>query len=284
MNARAQAVRTGLGRGWTEFRQGAVKVDEQLANVVTAAVILIVLHFVRDTTVPGTTLPLTTWALPAVVGMLLAYQGVTYSAISLGIEREDGTLLRARAAPHGVIGYLTGQVVRCSLTAILAVLFVLVPGLLLFDGLTANGTGGWLTLAWVAALGLLATLPLGLALGGLARSPRAVGGSLFLVNGGLIAISGIFYPISAMPGWLQPVAQVFPFYWTGLGVRSAFLPDAAAAAEIGGSWRHLETVGVLGAWAVVGLVAAPVVLRRMARRQSGASVTAARERFMQRIG
>ena len=44
---------------------------------------------------------------------------------------------------------------------------------------------------------------------------------------GLIAISGIFYPITALPGWLQWIAQVFPVYWLGLGMRSALLPDAA---------------------------------------------------------
>lgn len=67
-------------------------------------------------------------------------------------------------------------------------------------------------------------------------------------------------------------------------MRSALLPDAAAAVELTGSWRHLETVAVLGAWAVVGLVFAPVVLRRMARRESGATVEAGRHEAAQRIG
>jgi ABC-2 type transport system permease protein len=36
-------------------------------------------------------------------------------------------------------------------------------------------------------------------------------------------------------------------------------------------------VAVLTAWAVVGAVVAPALLRRMARRQSGSTVAAARE-------
>jgi ABC-2 type transport system permease protein len=40
-------------------------------------------------------------------------------------------------------------------------------------------------------------------------------------------------------------------------------------------------VAVLGAWAVAGALIAPVVLRRMARRQSGSQVEAAREQAMQ---
>ncbi len=110
-------------------------------------------------------------------------------------------------------------------------------------------------------------MPIFIPVGGLVSNPRVVGQGLFLVSGALIAISGIFYPISALPGWLHPIAQVFPFYWRGLGMRSASLPDAAAAVELSGSWQHLETVGVLGAWAVAGLILAPVVLRRMTRRE-----------------
>ena len=87
---------------------------------------------------------------------------------------------------------------------------------------------------------------------------------------GLVAISGIFYPIQQLRGWLQGVAQVFPIYWLGSGMRSALLPDRPRRVEIGGIVaaprdRRL----VLGAWAVVGLVVAPMVLRRMARRRVG---------------
>ncbi|GAB2495400.1 ABC transporter permease [Streptosporangium sandarakinum] len=100
----------------------------------------------------------------------------------------------------------------------------------------------------------------------------------------MVGISGIFYPITSLPEWLQWIAQVFPIYWMGLGMRSALLPDSAVAVEIGESWRHLETAGVLGAWAVLGLLVAPVVLRRMARGESGSTVAARREHALRRIG
>jgi ABC-2 type transport system permease protein len=38
---------------------------------------------------------------------------------------------------------------------------------------------------------------------------------------------------------------------------------------------NLETVLVLGAWAVAGFLVTPALLRRMARRQSGSQVEAA---------
>ena len=97
------------------------------------------------------------------------------------------------------------------------------------------------------ALGLLATLPLGAVMGSLAKNPNALFGFVMLPVFVLAAISGIFYPIFALPGWVQGIAQLFPVYWLGLGMRAAFLPDAAAAVEIAGSWRTLETVVVCSA-------------------------------------
>jgi len=166
---------------------------------------------------------------------------------------------------------------------VVGVVLLLVPGAFMLDGLALDSVGAWLTLTWVVLLGAAAMLPMGAVLGSLISNPRSQG-LVMLPLSGLVAISGIFYPITAMAGWLQVVAQVFPVYWLGIGVRSALLPDEAAALELTGTWRHLETLGVLGLWTVAGVLLAPVVLRRMARRESGSSVAARREKAMQRIG
>jgi ABC-2 type transport system permease protein len=283
MNRRGHAVRIGLARGWTEFRQGLTNPPDLVVDLVVPAVILVTLSFLRDTDVPGSPLPVATLAVPGVVGMLVAYGALISPSSILAMEREDGTLLRARALPHGLRAYLTGQVVRSSLHTLFGAALVLVPAMLVFDGVGPRGVAGWLTLLGVTALGLLAVLPLGLAIGALADNPRSVGGLGTLVTGGLVAVSGVFYPITALAGWLQAVGQVFPIYWIGLGMRAAFLPDPAATVEIGGSWRSLEMVGVLGAWAVLGLLVAPVALRRMARRESGAGLEARRQAALQRM-
>ncbi|MGH3916243.1 MAG: ABC transporter permease [Pseudonocardiaceae bacterium] len=284
MNPILFAIRIGLRRGWTEFRHTLARPDEYAWDVLVAGVILTVLYFQRDNAVAGTSLPLAALALPGIIGMLVAFNTLLTTAVTVGVEREDGTLLRAKAAPFGVVGYLTGQIVRIPLTTLRSVLILLIPGLFIVDGLASTGIGGWLTLLWVLALGLLATMPLGMVFGAIAKNPRTPAQTVGLSSSALIAISGIFYPISALPDWLHPIAQVFPFYWLGLGMRSALLPDDAAAVELFGSWQHLETIGVLGAWALVGLIIAPVVLRRMARRESGATVEAGRQKAAQRIG
>jgi ABC-2 type transport system permease protein len=180
-----------------------------------------------------------------------------------------------------MLGYLIGKVVNISGQIAFAVAITLVVGAFLFTGLAIGSPGSWLTLAWVLVLGLLATLPLGAVLGSLFPSERS-DALMVLLLAGLTAISGIFYPITHLPVFLQWTGQVFPMYWLGLGMRSALLPNAMAAVEISHSWRQLATFGVLSAWAVAGLVLAPAVLRRMARRESGSSVAARREKAMRR--
>ncbi|MDN3351121.1 ABC transporter permease [Actinomadura sp. DC4] len=278
------AARLGVSRGRREFLQTLRSASDLLWYVFVAAVFTVVLVFQRHSTVKGTDVSLAFSVLPGILGAMTALGGLQGAAGSLAAEREDGTLLRAKAVPNGIAGYLVGRIVSISLGALLGLLFILVPALFLLPDLASTPATGWLTFGWVSALGLLATLPYGAIIGSLAKSPQSVLGLVMAPVMTVTAISGIFYPIFALPGWLQTVAQVFPIYWLGLGLRSAFLPGSAAAVEIGGSWRHLETLGVLAAWAVVGLLVAPAVLRRMARRESGSAMDARRRRAQQRLG
>jgi ABC-2 type transport system permease protein len=282
MNPMVHAVRAGLVRGGIEFRQTLTNAQDLWNYLFPAAILLTVMFFMRGATVPGTDFSLGSRTLPSALGMGIAFGGLVSTAAILVIEREDGTLLRAKAIPNGMLGYLVGKITLVSAMALISLAIQLVPGLFFLDGLTVDGPGAWLTLAWVVVLGLVATLPIGAILGSLLANPRNMG-LIMLPIMGLIATSGIFYPITNFPTWVQGLAQVFPIYWLGLGMRSAMLPGDMAAVEIGQSWRHLETLGVLGAWAVLGLIVAPIVLRRMARRESGSGVAARREKAMQRV-
>jgi ABC-2 type transport system permease protein len=273
---RAHAVRLGLRRGWTEFVLGLRSSQDQWFYLFTAGLAVGYLYLRRDTVVDDSGLLLPSVALPSILAGLIVFGLVIGPAYSLAMEKEDGTLLRAKAVPNGLIGYFAGQLVLHSASLLPQAVAVLVPSFLLFDGLMAHPSG-WFTIAWVVVLGLLATLPIGMAVGALVPSVQKVGMWGMLPVMVLAGISGIFYPIQALWGWVQVVAQLFPMYWMGLGMRSAFLPDSYVGAEIGASWRTWETVAVLGAWAVVGALVAPALLRRMARRQSGSQVAAARE-------
>ncbi|MGV9412180.1 ABC transporter permease [Nocardia sp. NPDC003693] len=281
MNPTVIAARAGLLRGWIETRQTFTNGQDLFGQFIWPVLTLGALFFMRDGAFEASGLTLGALALPSVVGMMIAFNGMFAMAGYLAMDREDGTLLRAKATPNGMVGYLVGKIAVSSASVLIQVAVILGVGSIIVGGVHLDGAGSLFTLLWVLALGLLAVLPMGAALGSLFDSPRSIGFMAFPIMG-LVAISGIFYPITAMPGWLQGVAQLFPIYWLGLGMRSALLPDSAAAVELGGSWRTLETAAVLGLWAVAGLVLAPILLRRMARRESGSSVAARREKAIQR--
>lgn len=281
MNPKTHAIRVGLGRGWTEFKQSLRSPQDQVFYLVTAAGILTYLWFRRNAEIEGTGLMLPSVSMPSILGGLIAFGVVIGPAYALAMEREDGTLLRAKAVPNGMLGYVTGQLTFQSASLVPSLASILIPAFFLFDNLMHKGISGWLTMLWVTALGLVATMPIGIIIGSLVPGTQKVGTWGMLPIMLLAGISGIFAAMDSLWGWVQVVAQIFPMYWLALGMRSAFLPDAAAAVEITGTWRTLETVGVLSAWAVFGLVVAPIVLRKMAKRQSGSAVEAAREKAAQ---
>lgn len=276
-------LRVGLRRGLIEFRNVLRAPADAGWYIVGSVVVVVAVWFTRNEVFEGSELPLPLFFLPGVLAMQLVFTASFGTATVLATEREDGTLLRSKSLPNGMAGYVLGLTVRGMLETVLSLLIVLVPATVLVPALWSKGPVAVLGLLGFLLLGLLATLPIGLVVGSVFRSPRAVGGWGMLVIVGLTVISGIFAPVTAMPGWLQIVAQLFPMYWLGLGMRSALLPDQMAVLEVGESWRVLETFGVLGLWAVVGLVLAPTLLRRMARRESGSAIEQRRQAALQRV-
>jgi len=273
-------MKTGWQRGLIELRQSFTNGPELFSHFLWPVLMLAALFFLRHRDFGSTGFLLGALALPSILGMNAA-MGMVSMSQQLTADREDGTLLRAKAIPNGMVCYLVGKVVSVAGGLIVDLAILLIPGLLLIDGL-ALGSAHWFTLGWVLVLGLVATLPIGAILGSVFTTARSQG-LIQLPMLALIAVSGIFYPLAALPGWLAGIGQLTPVYWMGLGMRSALLPDEAVVVEVGESWRHLETAAVLGLWAVAGLLLAPIVLRRMARRESGSKVAERRERALQRV-
>jgi ABC-2 type transport system permease protein len=278
LDTRWVAVRAGLSRGWIETRQNLTETIYIVGHALPPIVFAAVLLATRGKTVPGTDFSLSAMMLPSLLGTSIALGGLSAPTSGITADREDGTLLRAKATPHGMLGYLIGKIVMFALTTLLGVMAIVIPGILIVDDLVLDARA-WLLFALIFVVGMVATVPLGVALGALMKtSVQAMLVPLIAMM--LIFPSGIFFPITVLPTWLQSVAQAFPFYWVGLGARSAMLPAEMAAVEIGQSWRTVEMFAVLGVWAAIGLVLAPILLRRMARHQSGSAIAKVRERYM----
>ncbi|MEV4317015.1 ABC transporter permease [Actinocrispum sp. NPDC049592] len=282
MSTFATTARIGVRRGLIELKQSLRSYTDLAGMLFPSAILLVVMLFMRGSTIGTTGFSLGAATLPSSIGMSVAFGGLMALAQSMAVEREDGTLLRAKATPNGMQAYLISKVFSVSVGSVIGLLLLLVPGAFLFDGLALGSVGSWLLLALVLLIGLVATMPLGAVIGAMFKNPRYAN-LMTLPMMGMVGISGIFFPLSEAARWLQDLAQVFPIYWLGLGMRHALLPDSLKVVEIGGSWRPVEMVLVLTAWAVAGLILAPVVLRRMARRESGSNMERLREKAMKRV-
>src|SRR5690606_27553733 len=266
------AVLAGLSRGVTETHHMLTDTASVIWYFTFPVIFAIVLLIMRVKTVPATDFALGAMVLPSLVGISIAFGGLMGPAGTIATDREDGTLLRAKATPNGMIGYLVGKIVMFALTTLVSVVLLVIPALTVAGELNL-GPRTWVLLALLFVVGMVSTVPISVVLGSLVKS-AAQTGLLFLASMLLIIPSGIFYPITAMPTWLQWIGQVFPFYWLGLGARSAMLPAELAAVEVGGAWRTLEMFGVLAVRAGIGMTLAPSIPRRLARRQTGAAVGA----------
>ncbi|MEU7882762.1 ABC transporter permease [Microbispora bryophytorum] len=257
----------GLRRGWTEqlnlWSDRKELLNALIGTVGTYAVLIL---FIGGNNVPGTPVSMAAFMTPGFLAFAVFSTGLTGLPMLIAADREEGTLMRARTLPGGIRVYLTGRAVTALLTIALNAALVLLVAVPLGGVAAPPALGRWLTLAWVLALGTLAVVPLGAAIGSLISGPKAAAAMLGLPAMLLMLISGVMFPVETMPGLVRGIAQVFPLYWQGVGLRAVFLPDSVLAAELGHSWPLGRTAAVLGAWAVGGMVLAPWLLRRVRGR------------------
>lgn len=273
LRAAGRQARTTLVRKYTSVAG--------ISGVAFSLVTLVVLWFVRDMDFADGMASAVGWIFAGFLGFGVVAAAVMGVAGELQTEREDGTLLRAKAVPHGMTGHLLAKLMVIPVDALVPLLPVVVGATLLLPGTMPSEPWRWVLLLLVFLLTTAVMLPWGAILGAVFRSMMGLAWAMMGIYA-LAIVSGLFFPVTLMPTWLQWVAQATPLYWIGRAFRAVLLPESAAVAEVGGQWGMGLTLAVLVAWAVVGMLVAPVLLRRMARRQSGSTVAAARERVLNR--
>ncbi|MFI6730792.1 ABC transporter permease [Streptomyces sp. R-74717] len=275
----------GTQRGLLELAHLARTKRELWSQLVGNLVVLLVLaSTIGDGQVSGAPVPSSHLYVAGFISMGVFQTCLISLPQILATEREDGTLLRMRAVPGGVSAYLVSKAVVVTSIAMANAVVLLVGGVLGAGAPWPKGFGGWITLAWVLVLGLISVAPLGAAVGAVLPNAREAIALVTLPMLGLLVVSGIFFPVTALPTALQWTGELFPLKWIAQGVRSALLPDALLPTETGHSWQHLQILVVLSAWTVAGALLAPRLLRRMARRESGSRLASRREMAQQRVG
>lgn len=205
-----------------------------------------------------------TFAQYFLAGMIAS--GILYTsfqnlAIAIPMEREDGTLKRLQGMPMPKASYFIGKAGMVFVAYIVQVVVLLIVGIALFDITMPTDPTAWFTFVWVSVLGLIACTLLGLAFSVVPKHGKGASAIVAPVVLVLQFTSGVFFVFSDLPEWMQNFASVFPLRWLTQGMRSVFLPEAAAAAEVGGSWQLGTAALVLAAWVIGGFVLAILFFR-----------------------
>lgn len=271
-SALPSVVAVGLDRARIEWG-GLWRAKGQLfAQVALWPIIIVAIASGGGDDIAGTDVSQSTFLIPGFLGVIVVQFGFMRFAQAIAVDRQDGSLLRARSLPRGIPTYLIGR------TAVTLLLTVITVGLVIiasaaFVGLDLPSTPGrWFTLVWVTLLGLVATGMVGVAVGALLPNGREAIGFISIPYIALIFVSGIYTPLSKSPEIIQIIGSIFPMRWIAQGLRSSLLPDSAQTAELGGSWGHSEVFLVLAAWSIVGGILAVWLMTRAARRESGSTL------------
>lgn len=164
-----------------------------------------------------------------IIGALMwGFLSVIFNDISSSIawERWEGTIEHTFMAPIHRITHLGGVSIFAIIYGLIRTILVLAVASIFFNLSPdkANYFGALLVLLSSCfsflGLGLIAAvLPL--------LSPEKGSQATHILEGLLLLISGIYYPVSALPLWLQPVSLFSPATYTLEGVRSALLDGAS---------------------------------------------------------
>src|ERR671932_823039 len=178
---------------------------------------------------------------------LAFFLGIVFEILTETVawERWEGTIEYTVMAPLPRAVHLLGMGVFAVLYGVLrtAALFLVVA---LFFGLSFPDAdfGAALLLLAVASVSFVgvgmvtAVLPL--------ISPEKGAQLGFIAQGMVLVVSGVYYPVEVMPGWMQAAATVSPATYALHGIRDAVLDGAGAGAVWGDVWPLL----VLGAVAI----------------------------------
>lgn len=184
---------------------------------------------------------------PGLIAVLLTVVSALMSAISLSSEKEKGTLEILLVSPLRPWQIIVGKVLPYLLLGFVNVATVLLAAALVF-GVPFRGSLPLLMIE--SLLFIVASLALGVLVAAVTTSQRtAMVASLMGLMLPTLLLSGMLFPISSMPDWLQPVSNIVPGRWFLLIARGIMLKGVGLAQL----WQ--ETV-ILAAMTGVCLVAA----------------------------
>jgi ABC-2 type transport system permease protein len=158
--------------------------------------------------------------IPGIIGMILYFLTTIFTSMSIVREREQGTIEQLIVTPIKPLELIIGKIVPYVFIAFADVLEVLAIGVFWF-GVPIRGSLG--LLLGLSALFLLTSLGIGIFISSVANTQQEAMLLAFLTMLPSIFLGGFFFPIEAMPGWLQVVTYVIPLRYMLVVIRGIIL-------------------------------------------------------------
>lgn len=145
--------------------------------------------------------------IPGILAMSIMNSGVIGLSTAFTSFREKGILRRIKVTPFALWKFILARIVA-SMLVILATSAILIGMAALVWGFELRGN--WLLSLLVIVTGSLTFLAIGYAISSFARNTESAASYANLVTFPMLFLSGVFFPVSSMPGWLQPVINLLP--------------------------------------------------------------------------
>lgn len=164
---------------------------------------------------------------PGLLALMLMQIAMGGSGFNLVEFRRKGILKRLFVTPIQPNNFIAGLVLSRLLIVMVQISVLLGIAIFLLD---ITFIGNLLTLYMFIILGTTVFLSLGFCLGSLAKSQQAIMAMNMLLTWPQMLLTGIFYPIEAMPSIVQPLANVLPLSFVVNGLRGVAIDGANLAA------------------------------------------------------
>ena len=185
------------------------------------------------------------YLVPGILAMALMQLGI-FAAMPLVVERENRVLKRLGATPLRRSTMILSTVVFRLLIAMGQAALIIIVARLVFH---VPMMGSWFYLAGMIILGTLTFLSMGYMISAFAKTQETAMPLLMVVQFPMMFLSGIFFPLEMMPGFMRPIMDAMPLTYLGDSFRQIMVDSSAMHS-------HLINAGVLGGWFVVCLIVA----------------------------
>ncbi|HEX4204807.1 MAG TPA: ABC transporter permease [Ktedonobacteraceae bacterium] len=157
-----------------------------------------------------------------------SYLSVTFDGVTdvINLERWEGTIEHTFMAP---ISRFTHMIGSCWYAVVHGILFTFVQLIIVASFFHLDlSRANYLTAAFMLLIGSISFIGFGIAASVLPLLYTERGSQMsFIVRAILLLVSGVYYPISALPGWMQPAASVSPATYVLNGLRDALQNNAS---------------------------------------------------------